>query len=502
MTGCAVPGCKNRSENGKAFYSIPLGQSVPERRRRIAWLLRMGRDRPASRSVRICEDHFTDDQFENYLTNGKRKLRRNAMPSIFPSKEPAPSKNTPSSGCGASDSKPSSVRVQPNDETGQVDQGISSQPGEPPRVYSPQEDEPIYIDDPGKENVVLCSSADQSTSTSSIHSATITNSAPSTSVPAKSAKVPTPLHSETIVPMQPQTTVLLQDIGAPSATYAVTYLIPNHGAFRMMSHVAVPAPSMSGTTVPNTQVVPVSLQPPVVPAPSLSRTAVPNTQVVPVSCQPPSVPASSLSCTNIPNTRVVPVSLQPPAVPAPSVSLTTVPNTPNVPVAMQPPAASPLRPMKPPKTEREKQLERMLDLEYKKRRKAEEERDELRHSLKRVLADDQVRVLEKGTMKGSSWSHETIQKALQLKVMCGGRVYDYVKSYVVPLPSRRTLQKLVEKMKAADREVECPSDEREGLSDEEVLFDEIGGLSDDQEGLSGEEDCPDVEITISEEDAG
>ncbi|KAH9383831.1 hypothetical protein HPB48_025601 [Haemaphysalis longicornis] len=78
------------------------------------------------------------------------------------------------------------------------------------------------------------------------------------------------------------------------------------------------------------------------------------------------------------------------------------------------------------------------------------ERDELRRSLKRLLADDQVRALEKGTMRGSSWSMATVQKALQLKVMCGSRVYDYVKKYVVPLPAQRTLYQLVEQMKAAD----------------------------------------------------
>lgn len=92
----------------------------------------------------------------------------------------------------------------------------------------------------------------------------------------------------------------------------------------------------------------------------------------------------------------------------------------------------------------------MLNLERKRRRKAEMERDELRRSLKRLLTDDQVRALEKGTMRGSSWSKATVQKALQLKVMCGGRVYDYVKKYVVPLPAQRTLQRLVEQMKAAE----------------------------------------------------
>ncbi|KAL1485431.1 hypothetical protein MTO96_031986, partial [Rhipicephalus appendiculatus] len=99
------------------------------------------------------------------------------------------------------------------------------------------------------------------------------------------------------------------------------------------------------------------------------------------------------------------------------------------------------------KSEREVELERRLNLEYKRRRKAECEQERLRQSVAKVLSPDQVRVLEKGTMRGSSWSPETLQKALHLKVACGSKGYDFVKENVVPLPAKRTLQKQMEHIK-------------------------------------------------------
>lgn len=57
-------------------------------------------------------------------------------------------------------------------------------------------------------------------------------------------------------------------------------------------------------------------------------------------------------------------------------------------------------------------LPRRLGLEEKKKRKAESERDNLRESLARLLAPDQMHMLEKGTMRGSAWSDAAIQSSL------------------------------------------------------------------------------------------
>ncbi|KAH9374980.1 hypothetical protein HPB48_019006 [Haemaphysalis longicornis] len=99
------------------------------------------------------------------------------------------------------------------------------------------------------------------------------------------------------------------------------------------------------------------------------------------------------------------------------------------------------------KSEREAQLERQLNLERKRRYRAEEERDGLRNSLSTVLAPDQMYCLHKGTLRGRSWTPGTMQKALHLKVACGSRGYDFVKENVVPLPAKRTLQQQTEHIK-------------------------------------------------------
>lgn len=339
-------------------------------RRRLQWLLRMGRDKPASRHARICEDHFTPDQFERYSTNGRKKLRCNAVPSIFPSEEFAANGGAPASG----DVRNGAVLVEGvsrshsavlADSVGTSDNTMRSD-GKVPG---------------GKTDVSHRAEADNDAT--AVMSTSEAGAAPSVPCVAQfnTTNDDSPVRSATVGPVQngtpevqQQAALILQDTGAPTPTYAVTYVIPNEGIFAVTSHVAVPASSL------------------------LLPTQVPQNQ-------PPLLPEPSQAC-QVPGRRV--------------------------------------------KTPRERVLERRLDLERKKRRKAEMERDELRRSLKRLLADDQVWALEKGTMRGSTWSRATVQKALQLKVMCGGRVYDYVKKYVVPLPAQRTLYALVEQMKAAD----------------------------------------------------
>lgn len=80
MTGCSVPKCTNRSESGKSFYRIPSGRK--DVRRRLIWLLRMGRRTAAPKNAKVCEDHFDPNQFESYQVEGRRKLKANAVPSL------------------------------------------------------------------------------------------------------------------------------------------------------------------------------------------------------------------------------------------------------------------------------------------------------------------------------------------------------------------------------------------------------------------------------------
>uniref|UniRef100_A0A1S4LSB4 Uncharacterized protein n=2 Tax=Ixodes scapularis TaxID=6945 RepID=A0A1S4LSB4_IXOSC len=45
------------------------------------------------------------------------------------------------------------------------------------------------------------------------------------------------------------------------------------------------------------------------------------------------------------------------------------------------------------------------------------------------------------TMRGRTWSDETIQKALNVRLACGTRGYDVLEELCTPLPSERTLQR-------------------------------------------------------------
>lgn len=81
---CCAYGCHSRFTDGKKLFSLPWGQRDGERRRQ--WLLRIGRaDFVGTQSTRLCEDHFTEDQFEPLILQrfGTKKLKPDAIPSIF-----------------------------------------------------------------------------------------------------------------------------------------------------------------------------------------------------------------------------------------------------------------------------------------------------------------------------------------------------------------------------------------------------------------------------------
>lgn len=77
MTGCCVPGCKSRSENGFILFSVPKDPN-----KRQAWFEKLNfKDYGCVRS-RVCEKHFAREQF---IANGKgrNKLKYDAIPTIF-----------------------------------------------------------------------------------------------------------------------------------------------------------------------------------------------------------------------------------------------------------------------------------------------------------------------------------------------------------------------------------------------------------------------------------
>lgn len=79
MTGCCVPGCNNSTRKGFRCFSFPADK---ERRRK--WEIQVKRDKwTPARSSRLCEAHFTADQFEPARADGWKKLKGTAVPTMF-----------------------------------------------------------------------------------------------------------------------------------------------------------------------------------------------------------------------------------------------------------------------------------------------------------------------------------------------------------------------------------------------------------------------------------
>ncbi|XP_036142902.1 THAP domain-containing protein 1 [Monomorium pharaonis] len=80
MTGCCVPGCNNSSRKGFSLRRFPSNNE-----RKALWILKINRKnwKPTAYS-HICEVHFAKDMWEKPRIDGKKKLKYNAVPTIFP----------------------------------------------------------------------------------------------------------------------------------------------------------------------------------------------------------------------------------------------------------------------------------------------------------------------------------------------------------------------------------------------------------------------------------
>lgn len=79
MTGCSVPLCAASSAKGVRCFRFPQ-----EKARRRKWESCVKRDRwKASHTSRICERHFEEDQYEMNRQDGRRLLKRTAVPTLF-----------------------------------------------------------------------------------------------------------------------------------------------------------------------------------------------------------------------------------------------------------------------------------------------------------------------------------------------------------------------------------------------------------------------------------
>lgn len=91
MGGCAAFGCKSRGANGiilKVFPKEPALRALWEVKvRRRGW--------KPTKTSRLCEKHFDEYQWEKTRVDGKRKLKFNAVPTIFSHTKPVKSRKPP-----------------------------------------------------------------------------------------------------------------------------------------------------------------------------------------------------------------------------------------------------------------------------------------------------------------------------------------------------------------------------------------------------------------------
>lgn len=105
MAQCKAFGCANKKsdKDGKSFFKIPDAKKYPwERERAIKWLHNIGTGHDVDKfkfngNQVVCQDHFEPHCFKKDLAAewfdfvpGRKELLKNAVPTIFVHKRPAP----------------------------------------------------------------------------------------------------------------------------------------------------------------------------------------------------------------------------------------------------------------------------------------------------------------------------------------------------------------------------------------------------------------------------
>ncbi|KAG5347394.1 THAP4 protein, partial [Acromyrmex charruanus] len=75
----AAINCCNKSEKGYKLFRFPMGD------RRTKWVLNVwpGNNWTSTEASRLCEKHFENSQFESHRSDDWKKLKPNAIPTLF-----------------------------------------------------------------------------------------------------------------------------------------------------------------------------------------------------------------------------------------------------------------------------------------------------------------------------------------------------------------------------------------------------------------------------------
>ncbi|XP_049516576.1 THAP domain-containing protein 1-like [Dermacentor silvarum] len=90
MPSCSAFGCRTRETDGKRLFRIPSAKRDAAQRK--VWLQRISRaDFNPTQWSRLCEDHFTDDQFELVILQscGTKKIEASSHSIALRSSEAA-----------------------------------------------------------------------------------------------------------------------------------------------------------------------------------------------------------------------------------------------------------------------------------------------------------------------------------------------------------------------------------------------------------------------------
>lgn len=68
-------------------------------------------------------------------------------------------------------------------------------------------------------------------------------------------------------------------------------------------------------------------------------------------------------------------------------------------------------------------------------------------NFEKIFTKDQIKFIANNTQRGSSWSIQTINKALKLYVACGQKGYEEIRRQNLPYPSIRTIQHHIQGLK-------------------------------------------------------
>lgn len=93
------------------------------------------------------------------------------------------------------------------------------------------------------------------------------------------------------------------------------------------------------------------------------------------------------------------------------------------------------------------QLQRKLKSALKKIKQLNAQVLALKSHIENIFNEDQLLFIHHGSVKGFSWSEDTLQKALRLYMACGTSGYQEMLKQKLPLPCIRTIQRHIQSMK-------------------------------------------------------